>query len=286
MSVVRCKLRDSGEHGSITGLMEKNYEQIYTVVVDNPLDNADVVLFAPGLPQLGDSYLGGDACMYSHDPKRIDALVWEVVCKFSNHESSGGGTGKHGKPGQQGQNQLPLDRPWKRSLTFTQVDRVRWHDLDNKSAQYPNGERIQGGIPIPETIAIYTVTRNEEYQDCSGLLQYSGATNSTEFLGWAVGTVRMAIRSEEQYESEVSFLTTTYEMSFCDLGWDLEELNVGTWYLDDSGKEVVPKDSNGVATGAMVRLDANGHKLEISDNPTYTKFRNHRRADFNDLDLM
>ncbi len=162
----------------------------YQVVCD-PDNTLQEVLFAPGLPLLGDLYPGSRQIRVKNKaPKQQSPVLWTVDVSYE------------GEFGPDGLDQSPLDQPpqitWGKADTEEPVDQ----DLNGKAIVTVNNEPIMG---ITKAISDITVTIKRNYLGVNlpATHAYLHSVNSDTFLGFAPGLGRMTtFNAVEKHDEE------------------------------------------------------------------------------------
>jgi hypothetical protein len=244
----------------------------YRVVTNSLLDDAIVVLNAPGLPLLYDPYPSHPLMrVRRYMPRRLlpGSPVWKVDVfyrtpqhKPGTDHARGGGTGTETA----GEFTNPiLELPTvKFHVTSREVLLTQMYDISTGTVKPPtssNGEAYDPPPKVPQRYLTLEIARNEPIDAPHPALavQYMNAVNSDVFWGLPPGTWMVKNISPErqtrvlQGGTTALFLRVVYQLEAA-ASWDIQLLDFGTYYLAP-----IPSLQNVAQTRKLKFGTADGH---------------------------
>lgn len=264
MAVVSSKEISGGRRGHLDQTFQRTFSRVWQVITDGAYDDALSVMFADGIPALGDTYLisqTGLADVYaevvSYDTIQPDAdcpNLWHVQVNYSTEPkkdpalASQAGTGG-GAPGEGGQGETPdLLPPQVRIVTqFKQVPfEVTTEDAFDENIVLGTNEILIEGevansahekflnVPMTErTYQVIQIRRAVRYFDRLGVRDFVNCVNRYPWRGYGARTVWLAkFDGEQAYERRTSFWWVDYELHVDPKGWDFKAIDQGAKYVD------------------------------------------------------
>lgn len=223
--------------------------QKYLVITNNLLDDATIVVNAPGLPSLGQVYSDAWPTLRArkYSPRRVGPanLAWEVDVEWSTPErkdKDGTGTDKDQ------QFTDPTQELPEASFDVTDREEVISEiiDPDTGATRPPttsNGEVVDPPLKKLRASMTLEISRNEQIAGPDGTpihpglgLQYEDAVNADEFWGQPAGTWKckkiVAKRVAAQLKGGLTaiYLKVSYSFEGKDT-WNIVQLDYGTYYL-------------------------------------------------------
>ena len=290
MSVVSCNEIKNGRTGELNADQSRRWVRTFRVVTDDDTDGPATVLFAAGLPSLGDTYDTGTesdplASLKSMVPTQdeADARLWLVECTYDTKADataqSGGGSGTPGGGGASPQNrpENPLDRPAEWRAGSVKVKKAVMSDKDNADVKNSAGLFYNPGYEVDRALGQITVTKNYSSKPFKDALDLIEKVNDAVWYGFAAKTVKIdGLDIQSAYENGVSYVRVTWTLLYDPDGWSPTRiLDRGPYYLV-GGVVTYDVDANGVVTPDVL-LDGAGGKSAV---PTYNLFRFHDTTSF------
>jgi len=291
--------------GSATLDAEHEYSVVYYVTTDDIDDGPDTVRTAFGIPDLGAPYtLGNDfnpraVVTDKRARERESPFEWEVEVSYSTREK---------KEKEEFEN--PLLQPAEISFGFQNRNKVLtgyYNDPENPNALKnlelgivsSNGELFDPQPEIEIADPILTIKKNLPYISAAWLMEIANTVNQTEFYGAEARQLRlMPPQTDRAYDKVIGFYwPTTFQFCYRYDTWDMQLLNVGTYYMAN-GFSYPFKDSEGNRfvgllrdTGAPLNFSSTdkytwGRVTEGGEAVTYTRLRVYREIDFNSLGII
>lgn len=282
---------------------EITYQRVF--VVQSSADNigARAVSFCSGLPFLGHAYatdVENDPLVrcISRSASPIDKhrRLWEVTCNYSSKHDDQDPDEENGE-----EEQLEFEPP-EVSLTFTRKTRAITGAATVTDSYGAVGINAFGGVttsagepfdpPAEEEIflPVLTIARNEINANFALWNDYTNSVNSVAFLGAEPRTVRLAVEARKQYKKNLRYYRVQYVCEFDDLTWDLQLLDIGTWYLEagDAGainrKYFLTEDDP--PQPRLGLLNGFGAPLDDGADPVFRRFKRRKERDLNALQLQ
>lgn len=172
--------RTSGSIKAIPGWRrEVRIVEAYTVVCDDPEDSLEVVLSAPNLPKICESWPDAEYIkVVTRTPQRISPIYWVVGIEYA------------GEADEQGYASSPINAPPELIWTDTESDEPIDEDANGNSIATVNGEPIEG---VTTKIADTVLQIKRNYINFNPALQhaYRHSVNSDLFAGFAPGVAKL-----------------------------------------------------------------------------------------------
>lgn len=283
---------------------EITYQRVFVVESDADNVGAREVSFCSGLPFLGYAYVTEN----ENDPlvrciNRSASLIdernrrlWEVTVNYSSkHE-------QQDPENEQGEEELLELQPPEVSLTFTRKTRAIGGQatlLDRYGVVANNafgGVTTSAGEPFDPPaeeeifLPVLTVARNEIQPNFALWNDYSNSVNSVGFLGAPPRTVRLAIEARKQRGKGINYYRVSYVCEFDDLTWDLQLLDIGSWYLEAGAGGVIERKyfltEDDPPQPRLGLLNGLGIPLEEGGEPVFRRFKRRKERDLNALQLQ
>jgi hypothetical protein len=222
---------------------EITYQRIFVVETDSDHTGAREVSFCPGLPFLGYQYQTSTEydplarCISRNAaPVGNSRRLWEVTVNYSS---------KHDDPEEEENEEesLELEPP---EVSFDFATRMRVIQLASQVFD-PNGTLVDNTFGAPVTSAgepfdpppemeehfpVLTITRNELFLNINQIRDYVNTVNSDNFQGGGPRTVKLnGISTRKQYKKNLRYWRTTYTLEFRPDTWDLQLLDIGSYYV-------------------------------------------------------
>lgn len=123
----------------------------------------------------------------------------------------------------------PIDRPTKRKIYSTEVQRVIFRDADGQIILNAAGDPPDGGVPVNHHMPTMSWERNEDSAtfDIPTFSVLSGKVNSDTFAGFDPGQLLLVASSDESWESTYHFWKSSYVMYGNNQGWQPQFVNAG-----------------------------------------------------------
>jgi len=283
----------------------------FRVQTDNYNDGPLVVTAAIGIPRMWGLYTGPVVAgasephefhLYARckkiDAKRMDknSLYWIVTCNFETPDpDEQKGDSKRENDGQQDNPLLRYPEVSTHMENF-QVPLYFIYDSDgNMKPAMASNRQVYNPPPMKELSRFHlTITRNEDINSAHPAtgIAYASSVNSDIFWGQGPGIWRcMNITATKQNHqlsngSQFPYLKVQYQFVANPLGWVLQILDAGTFYIDSvSGKKLkfIGDDGHPLGTGP---LNGNGDKLPPGDTPVFNLFSVYPKLPFSKLNLI
>lgn len=284
---------------------EDEYTVVYYVRTDSVSDGAVTVLTAPGIPILGEPYMLGNeiapqaVVIHKHAQERESPTEWEVEVTYSARQQD------DEPPQEQDPTQLEAEI----SLTF-ESRRVVIPGYFNDPAATFSWDYLSLGIvnsagepfdPQPEyDIAdpLLTISKNLREMSAEWLMNMANTVNATDFFGASPRQLRLLPPTTRRAWDKVIgyYWPTTFQFAYRYETWDLQLLNIGTYYIDDSGNRQAFTDAEGHPFRGLLAADGNalnasdadkrGRYATPGDDQTFQVLRIYREIDFNQLGII
>lgn len=284
---------------------EITYRRVFVVETTDKRIGPQAVAFCPGIPLMNYPYVTDSeidllARVVERTARPVDRsrTVWEVEVRYSS---------KHEDPEQQDQEQQDIeseppevtyDFAVRQIAVYGKVDLVDPYTGEPKEVNQFGGLTNSAGEPYnpqPEREKHYpvlTVTRNEINFNAPQAREYIDAVNQDTFLGGPPRTVKCAgISARKQYKKNVRYWRVTYTLEFDPDTWDLQLLDIGSYYVtvggneDGSNKRTYFKTNDQPPQPYLGLLDGEGFKLEEGQEPKFRRFRLRKEKPFAALNL-
>jgi hypothetical protein len=251
------------------------YTKTWECDVDDPLDEADVILSANDCPKVGDN-LVTTAAIYPYSwAKRVTAdrsptvdTHWTVRIRYDNQ-----------KPHDADLEPNPILKPARIWWSFRKEEIILPYDRAGKWFKNAAGDFLASPPSIPVTLSILNVSKNVASYSPVALAAVHDAVNTDGFLGFLPGYCKVASvepgEPQQWNQWQFSELVTQIECSPIPFHPHYE-LNRGPRYLMTNtftGLDFpVVSNTDGVYSDAQTLLDADGHQLAAGATPTVEEF--------------
>lgn len=276
--------------------------RMFTVLTDAvpTASGLEEILTAPGIPRLGQDTWPGDEWLRVKSVGPANAIGPLLYAVPVGYEREG-----------DGQNASPLEDPpdisWQTVTSTEQMD----FDAEGNAITNSVGERFDPPPAFEVVDRKLTYVRNEAAFDTVAAAEFDNVTNSTEFLGWAPGTVLCKpITATNQREGDLTYARVNYEFHFRvglpagvtgggpENAWTKRVLNQGTrervfvdgvaQVNDDENKSpkyrtLTGDDKNPLAE--PVNLDAEGKPLAAGADPVWITVVQYEAKDLGQLGI-
>ena len=282
---------------------EITYQRVFVVESDADGVGAREVSFCTGLPFLGHAYSTDNEndplvrCISrSAAPVDRHRRLWEVTVGYSSKHEDQDPNEDNGE-----EEQLEFEPP-EVSLTFTRKTRAITGAATLTDSYGVVVANAFGGVttsagepfdpPAEEEIflPVLTISRNEINANFALWNDYSNSVNSVAFLGAPPRTVRLAVEARKQYKKNLRYYRVSYVCEFDDLTWDLQLLDIGSWYLEAGAGGVIERKyfltEDDPPQPRLGLLNGFGVPLEDGGNPVFRTFRRRKERDLNALQLQ
>lgn len=284
---------------------EESATDVYLIQTAHRNISRFVIQAWPGLPQIGDIYIIGQdviqslRCKRRRLRRRDDSdTIWEMECEYSSAQK---------EKEQEEEEEDPLDKKPEIEIDFETYQTVAEGALvndssvddddaaDSSSFQFfgralvnSAGEPFDPQPEMDQVRPVMTITYNEPFLNIPLLMHYANTVNKTGWLGcsprtWKMGGPRIHRVQEAQYRYWQISLTFTFNK----MGWDLQLLNQGTYYLDGgapSGPQTPFTDAEGNRiVGLLGETGDEFDPLIDTGDATYSRYRVYKERDFNEI---
>lgn len=302
---------DSGKVESPAGeTVKKTAERVYIIISDDVNQERDAILATSGLPQQGDSMLGGT--VHSRDAKEVNTIIhpethvmanlWEVTVQSDS-------TVPDGSPPGEGGGSSDIDTVKIRWATDKQDRRLERDVISGLPVQTKCGEPIMAERPI--SIPVLEIERYEPYPfDPNIILSFVNTACANSFWGAPAGSAFLDdIAVDEQEEGLFIYNNVKYRIAFNipdgEPGspthpWQLSLLHQGTMhfpikrnvsasgaplpgYTKVAGPPVMAVDEQG--NPITINLDAGGWPLDEGADPIWLDFARYRMISWAALNI-
>ncbi len=146
-------------------------------------------------------------------------------------------------------------------------------------------------IEIDDAKTTIRIVRNEAVFTAAYHKDWNNTVNDAAFRGFATGTLKLALASQNQWERGVEYFKVTYTLqehggrdeSGNPLKWNPHVLNRGFRYRVSGAGALIRALDGGSPVSQPVLLAANGDKLAVAGTPIYLDFVAYKPKDFGDL---
>lgn len=281
---------------------EITYQRVFVVESDADGVGAREVSFATGLPFLGHAYSTDNEndplvrCISrSAAPVDRHRRLWEVTCQYSSkHED------QDPEENNEEEESLELEPP-EVSLDYAVRTRAVT-GFANAADGYGNliqnnfgGVTTSAGEPFDppaeeEVLApVLTISRNELAANFALWNDFANSVNSVAFLGAPPRTVKLSIQARKQYKKNRRYYRVSYVCEFNDLTWDLQLLDIGTWYLEPGANGTTLRKyfltDDDTPQPRLGLLNGFGVPLADGADAVFRRFRRNKERNFNVLQL-
>lgn len=199
--------------GASQDLDSKEYIEEYFVEIDTPLETADAIRSAVGIPAILDPMADDPAafCRSKRVKKTRTRLLFIVVCEFSTlvelQVQVGG--------------EDPLDAPPQIDWDSIEFDQIVVDDITGAPIENSAGDPFDPPLTEPSGIPVVTITRNEADFDPKVAAQRKNRTNSIalSIAGFAAGIKQAKLlqyRASSAEDSGNQYFVVTYKIAFKD----------------------------------------------------------------------
>jgi len=299
-----------GREGSCDKELKSEYTVVYLVTSDDKNDGPYQARTAFGIPSIGDLYnLGNDfdpqaTVVEKTSTQRESPWEWEVEVTYSTEVGD--------KPDPETN---PLLQPPEISFGFETRQKVVPGTYSQP--ELPGDlRRLEIGVvnsagelfdpqPVMEIAdPVLTIKKNIPYMSASWLMELANTVNSAEFYGAYPRTLRLKPpQTERAYDEQIGFYwPCTFEFVYRYDTWDLQILNVGTYYIDATlqvpgirrkfamvdGTPFVGLlgSTGGALNGSDADSNTHGRYVASGADPTFTTIKIYRELDFNSLGII
>lgn len=232
---------------------EREYTRRFWVQTDAYTNDPTLALNAVGVPTRLQTYnteshtdLWAWCDSRTATPNSDNPKVWEVECHYSTVEINIDLSGSADNP--------LLEKP-EIEFGFESKSKALYGYPDPQQAyvgggRAPNasgivnsaGEPFDPPVEIEVSYPVLTITRNEPLFFPSLAVQFQDAVNSDLFWGVNPHCARVkGIRGSKQYSGNTHYWKVTYTIAFNRESWDLQVLDIGTYYIDASDANKLKK---------------------------------------------
>ncbi len=146
-------------------------------------------------------------------------------------------------------------------------------------------------IEVDDSKTTIRIVRNEAVFTASYHKEWNNTVNKTAFRGFAIGTLKLGLASQNQWERGVEYFKVTYTLQEHGgrdeggnpLKWDPHILNRGFRYRVSGAGALIRALDGGTPVSQPVMLAANGDKLAADGTPIYLDFVGYKPQEFADL---
>lgn len=212
MVAVLVRHERAGRTGVLDDTRNREYVQVFRVLVTSSLDGPEVAGSAIGIPRIWTPYIPPSGVMdLGSWCRRVEAkpldggYVWEVTCSYSSKLEKG-----DNRPDQQHDN--PTQRPIEVELSIERIARPFEYDRMGFAVQNSAGEVFDPPVMADEKYRVIRITKNQPPNfDHNRILNYVDTINSDRWFGYLRGQVKCAdIRETLQWEGSFPFWRVTY----------------------------------------------------------------------------
>jgi len=255
----------------------RTYTDVWNVRCSSPFDIGPLIFNAVGVPLLYSVY-AADPFAYCIDKSgsRTSAWdFWKVQLEYSTKFPF--------DPTQQDEN--PLNRPPVCRVSTNKFTKIV--TLDNTTPEpktYLNsaGDPFDGGIELPDSRAVYSITWNADLLSLPDdlFMQLQNKVNSNTYRGFVAGRLLVCdLTSEFAFENNVPHYKRSIQLEDKPEGWNpTRRLDQGFRKIVDGNP--VPIMSRGQPVTAPVLLDGEGGVLDQFDSPVYLEFNDYKTTSF------
>lgn len=273
----------------------RQYEEAWVVRTKTRADGkmlVDLLQDKGTIPRIGGAFESDPAatCVNVEVDRDEDTeLVFVITAEFSTSP-----------PENPDQDTSPVKRPSKLSWGFREVEVAPLEDASG-SPEAPGipavsgklylnsiGDPLETPLIIPEVHSVLSIVRNELSFNSSLALSLANKVNDAAWLGAATGTVKADPPSAgEQFTDGFSYWAVTYRFEYDPKGWNpTRVLNAGRKYRKNGqGPKILIPDEQGVLSGDVQLLKANGDLLTDFTQPHWLEFTQFKTTNFNVFNL-
>ena len=211
---------------------------------------------------------------------RVSPVMFEVECIYKSKTKD--------------KDDNPLDDPPEISYGVISSTEEIDEDIDGNPINTAAGEPITG-VKIQLADLSATVTKNLASFDPAAIYKYTNTVNSSQFMGFAAGVVRIhSISAKIVYTDDLTYFTVTVVFHFrypvntsASKAWWKRIRHEGTFYLVEAGKNLIRRfetDDNELIGGKGM-LKEDGTKETDLQQGNWLEFQVYRTENFNSLGL-
>jgi hypothetical protein len=212
MVAVLVRHHRAGRTGNLDDTRNREYVQVFRVLVTSSLDGPEVAGSAIGIPRIWTPYippsgrmdLGSWCRQVTANPTESD-YVWEVTCRYSSKLEKG-----DRRPDQQNEN--PTLRPIEVEISMERVATPFEFDRLGFAVVNSAGEKFDPPVMTDIKYRVIRISKNQPPTfDHNRILNYVDSINSDKWMGYNRGEVKCAdIRESLQWEGSFPFWRVTY----------------------------------------------------------------------------
>lgn len=190
MVAVLVRHQRSGRTGSLDDSRNREYVQVFRVLVTSSLDGPEVAGSAVGIPRIWAPYvppsgrfdLGSWCRRVESNPTESD-YVWEVQCHYSSRLEKG-----DRRPDQQHEN--PTQRPIEISLGVARTSVPAYYDVRGYAIVNSAGEPFDPPLMRDEKRMTINITKNMIAHNEGYYMNFIDTINSDKWMGFLPGQVK------------------------------------------------------------------------------------------------
>ncbi len=281
MAVVSVREIWSGRSGDLDYQTNRKYTRVFRVQTNNNLDGPLTVRDADGLPNIDDPYAdaNGNADTGSRlkDKKAAqdgdNPRLWIITCEFSSETD---------RP--ESKEQDPIKMRAKLSFRAAKRRVAKDVDVDGNAVVNPAEDPFDPPVEVDEAYLVMEIQKNKLTFNPSDIEQYVNTVNESTWFGMPAQTWLLDdLSADEEEQNGIIYYKAKYVFMLNRDTWSTVLLNVGYNELV-GGNRVAIRDQGEQKEPQL--LDADGTKLAVGGNPTYTTFRFYRRTNFANLEIF
>lgn len=272
-------IEDSGKSG------QRTLQRVFDVIGPATADEIEYEL-AFGVPRVGDPY-GAYLSLWcrSVNTQRVSPILCRVTASYK------------GNSGTEEQEDNPLLQPADISFSTLTSEEAIDEDINGNPIATVNGEPLSG-LTMPISDLACTITRNLAAFNPSSIYLYTNKTNSSSFLGFPSGTLRIAdIQARSVFSDSFAYWVVSVTIharkplrTTDDRAW-WKRLRHEGFYIDDgSGNIIRAVDADGqpVTSPVPIILDGVNDGEEETDKSVayWAEFQVFDEIDFNSLGIL
>ena len=281
LNVEKSWSRTGSSYGSqdgytYTATFSEGYQVIHTIDTTE-----EQILFATGIPRVGDLYPGTFAiCKKVGDVSKVGPLMSIVPVEYDGEVGPGGVVDN------------PLNHRPKYSWTDAVSNEPIDQDVDGKPICTVNGEPLEG-VAMEVADLVLTVQRNFALFSPWLTHQYRHSVSSDTFVSFPAGTARLiAFSADSQDAATFSYWSVTAKIQFrlpyattADKAWHARVCHKG--FKVKVGSQIVPAEGGaGMLSTTPVFLKADGTLETNKDNAIWLYFPRYKPLPYNALGLV
>lgn len=211
MVAILVRHQRSGRTGVLDDTRNREYIQVFRVLVTSSLDGPEIAGSAIGIPRIWTPYLPpsgkmdlGSWCRRVEATPTESDYVWEVKCNYSSRLEKG-----DKRPDQQNEN--PMLRPIEIEFGTNRVSRPFEYDRLGYPVTNSAGEPFDPPVMMDEKILTIRISKNKATYDQGYHSNFIDSLNSDRWMGFLRGQVKCVdIRASLQWEGSFAFFRVTY----------------------------------------------------------------------------